>query len=76
MKTYHEFFEDVNQLRRDLSALDRQERLSSRAHSAKQRSRNQSEKFKRKSLERSDAIKAKHAQMQQDYDERIQSKYS
>lgn len=75
MKTYRQFFEDVNQLQRDLSALERQERLSSRAQSAKERSRNQADRFKRKSLERSNEIKAKHAEMQHDYNERIRSKY-
>jgi hypothetical protein len=53
MKTFQQFNEDVNQLRKDLDTLDRRsapkQKLAARKEALKQRSQEQLRKFKEKS---------------------------
>lgn len=69
MKSFQHFQEDVNQLRRDLYDLDRQdepvERLRSRRTEAKAKSKETSKRFKQRTLEKQQQIKNKQQELMQ-----------
>ena len=69
MKTFHEFNENINQLRGDLQTLDRQDapknKMNARIQSARMVSANREAEFKQKALDRQNNIKNKAAQIKQ-----------
>ena len=76
MKTFQEFNEDLNQLRRDLQTLDRQaapkSRMSARRQAASISSADREAEFKQKALDRQNAAKEKAAQIKQQRLDRLE----
>lgn len=76
MKTFTEFNEDMQSLRRELSVISKQdapvERLAQRRRIAAERSKTSASDFKERQKENMQAQKEKHDQIRQDYEENQQ----
>lgn len=76
MKTFQAFYEDVNQLRRDLQILDRQSapknRMGARRQAASISSADRETEFKQNALDRQNAAKEKAAQIKQQRLDRLE----
>ena len=74
MKTFCQFQEDIDSLRRQLQSIEKQdapiERLKARRYAANQRSKTTASEFQQRMLDSQARAREKHEQMRRDYEER------